>query len=107
MESNRRGKRAKTNMDKTEFANQSGFGNTISLPGKLEPNTDMTHGAQPFTLGSFAVAGGLSSSASKGSKGVHIRLHLTELPDLFIMLDLEAADARAFAAALTREAEKS
>jgi len=99
------GKRAKTNMDSTKFANKSGFGNTISLPGKLALSPDMTHGAQPFTLGSFAVAGGLSSSAV--SKGVHIRLHFAEQPDLFIMLNLEAADARAFAAALTREAGKS
>lgn len=94
-------------MDKTEFANKSGFGNRLSLPGKLEPNPDMAHGSEPFSLGSFAVAGGLSSSSSKGSRGVHVRLHLTELPGLFIMLDLEAADAREFAAALTRAAEKS
>lgn len=97
---------AKANMDRIELTNESGFGNRISLPGKLEPNPGINHGAQPLTLKSFSVAGGLNTSSSKGSVGVHIRLHLAELPDLFIMLDLEARDARNFAAALAREAAK-
>jgi hypothetical protein len=93
-------------MDPTKFANRSGFGSTISLPGQLAPNPDMNHGSQIFTLESFEVAGGLSNSASQDSKGVHIRLRLAELPDLFIMLNIDAADAKAFAAALAGEANK-
>ena len=94
-------------MDPTKFANRSGFGSTISLPGQLAPNPDMNHGSQIFTLESFEVAGGLSNSASQDSKGVHIRLRLAELPDLFIMLNIDAADALPASAVLVASMERA
>lgn len=96
----------KTEMDQTEFVNKCAFGNTMYLPGKLEPYPDMKHGVEPFRIKSFQIAGGVFSTASKGSKGVHIRLHLTDYPDRFIVLDLEAFDAQRIGEALTREGSK-